>query len=142
MVVQVPDAEHTMRRVACILSISVIVSACAHGAAPATGVSGTGELRHAEMVASGRAQTSLYEAIRALRPLFLQARPRVSFLDGSAPRIRVVVDGVDEGELEVLHLLRAELVESVRRLEPARAFTQLGTSRTGDGVLEVSLRKP
>jgi hypothetical protein len=83
----------------------------------------------------------LYRAVRALRPHFL-APPRGNRTMGNttvAP-ILLYVDGVQQGDVETLRMIRVADVEEVRYLEPSKAQIEYGPKNSSGAVL-VKLRK-
>lgn len=98
-------------------------------------------LTRAEIQASAQRDENLYQALRSLRPAFLEVAPgQVSF--GATPVMYAVVyiDGMREPSLDGLRTIRASDVDEVRYLDPSRASTQYGPS-AGGGAVVVTLHK-
>jgi hypothetical protein len=75
---------------------------------------------------------SAFEAVRQLRPRWIQTRPPLE------PAV-VHVDGSRRGELDVLRRLQAEDIAEMVYLSAADATTRYGTGYRG-GVIEVTTR--
>ena len=86
------------------------------------------------------APQNTYSALQQFRPFFLQPRPSSADARGEVPQIHVFIDGYFSGELDVLKLIPASEVESITRVQPAMAFTTMGSMRASDGALMVRLR--
>ena len=83
-------------------------------------------------------QLSAFEAIRLLRPRWLQRRGNVTI--GGAPLLPVVVvDGARFGVLDDLNDLTVRDVESIRFIPGRDATTIYGTGY-GGGIIEVTTR--
>ena len=82
-----------------------------------------------------------YSATERLRPLFLAVRPSGGIDRDTPPRLHVFVNGSLAGDVEMLKMIPLESVESIQRLQAPTAFTQLGETRTGAGVILVRLRR-
>ena len=82
---------------------------------------------------------SAYEAIETLNRRWIQRR-RGSGLSAGAAYARVVVDGSSRGELEDLHRLSSDNIETMRYLSAPDATTKYGTGFPG-GVIEVTTRR-
>lgn len=83
----------------------------------------------------------LYRAVRALRPHFM-APPRGNRSMGNtgvAP-ILLYIDGVQQGDVETLRMIRVADVEEVRYLEPSKAQVEYGPKNSSGAVL-VKMRK-
>jgi hypothetical protein len=81
-----------------------------------------------------------YSALEQLRPFFLQPRPSAVDVRGERPQMHVFIDGYFSGDLDVLKMIPASEIESITRVQPAMAFTTMGSMHAGDGVLMVRLR--
>ncbi len=99
-------------------------------------------LARAELLQSAQRSKDLFEAIRSLRPNFIN--PRTTRTQGaqarSLPRPVVYVDGALSGELDVLKGIMVENVEEVRFKGPTEATMEFGPNAPGGAIL-VTLRK-
>jgi hypothetical protein len=82
--------------------------------------------------------TSAYHAIQSLRPVWLyhQANATISNPD---PLPVVYLDGVRTGDLEQLHWMSADELETIARLSPADATTRFGTGHSA-GAIDIRTR--
>jgi hypothetical protein len=98
-------------------------------------------LTRAELIQSAQKSKDLYEAIRSLRPNFLN--PLTTRTQGNSdralPKPAVYIDGTLAGELESLHGIMAENVEQVQFKSPTEAV-DLGPAAAGGAIL-VTLHK-
>ena len=95
-----------------------------------------------ELMKSSQRDQDLYEAIRALRPRFLDNPPGVRTLGGSngmAP-VTVVVNGARESGIDALRTIRVADVEEVRYLDPTQSENEYGP-RSNGGAIVVKLMK-
>jgi hypothetical protein len=84
------------------------------------------------------ATLSAYDAVRLLRPRWLQPRGNANL--GGAPLLPVVmVDGAGAGVLEDLQQMIVQNVESIRFITGRDATTMYGTGY-GGGVIAVTTR--
>ena len=81
---------------------------------------------------------SAYEAVETLNRRWIQ-RQRGGGLSAGPAYARVVIDGFSRGELEDLHRLSTENIETMRYLSALDATTKYGTGFPG-GVIEVTTR--
>lgn len=82
--------------------------------------------------------STLLEVVRRIRPAFLSSRGMTS-LESAAPiRVLVVIDGMPQGDVDVLQTIRAADVLQVRRLSVAETYLKYGRS-VSSGGLEVTL---
>ena len=93
-----------------------------------------------ELLASGRTDVDLYQAIRSLRPHFLAPAPGVR--RASSPSATAVyLDGVRQAGLESLRSIGTGFVEEVRYLSPTASQNELGVTASGGAVL-VKMHRP
>lgn len=122
------------------LIVALLLSACATGSDPGSrsGTSGrTSNLIPREELES-MGNLSAFEAIRILRPRWLQPRGNIS-LESPPLLPTVIVDRARFGELEALRSITAQDVESIRFIPARDATTRYGTGY-GGGVIEVTTR--
>lgn len=88
------------------------------------------------------ANLSAFEAIRLLRPRWLQSRGTSSIAGAQGGRLFpvVMVDGSRFGTLEDLRHITVEDVESIRFISGRDATTIYGTGY-GGGIIEVTTRR-
>ncbi|MEX2179296.1 MAG: hypothetical protein WD801_11330 [Gemmatimonadaceae bacterium] len=96
------------------------------------------KLTREEIMASAQKDQDLFQAIRRLKPHFLQG-PRGSRSLGGGMQYPLViyVNGV-KADGEVLQSTRASDVEEVRYLDPTRSQNEYGISANG-GALQIKL---
>lgn len=76
-----------------------------------------------------------YDAVRALRPQFLRARPSGSVRNRQPVPIAVYVDGTYRGGTEILTQLQANAVAEIRWLSGTDATTRFGTNHESGAIL-------
>jgi hypothetical protein len=123
-----------------LLAVALLLSACASGFDPGS-QSDTAE-RRSELISqeelASKATLSAFEAIRLLRPRWLQRRGNVNI--GGPPLLPVVmVDRVRFGALDHLKQITVQDVESIRFIPGRDATTIYGTGY-GGGIIEVTTR--
>jgi hypothetical protein len=123
-----------------LFAVALLLSACASGSDPGP-QSRTTEPR-SELISREELETmsnlSAFEAIRILRPRWLQPRGNISI--GSPPLLPiVVVDRARFGELDDLRRITVQDVESIRFI-PGRDATTLYGTGYGGGVIELTTR--
>jgi hypothetical protein len=84
--------------------------------------------------------TSLFEAVRQLRPLFLRPRPTVATLRGQPPVLAVYINDMYAGGADVLQTLSPSVVHSMRYLQRSDAMTFAGSMTPGDGFIMITLK--
>lgn len=122
------------------LILTVLVSTLAVGGCASTGSSGDGsgsggspdhitseELRNLDVE-----DLNAWQLVQRLRPNWLRARGQTFRGDTDA---RVVVDGMDYGELESLRNLNVVDIEEMRYLSSSDATTRFGTGYPGGAIL-------
>lgn len=96
------------------------------------------KLTREEIMASAQKDQDLFQAIRRLKPHFLQGpRGARSMGGGMQYPLVIYVNGV-KADGEVLQTTRASDVEEVRYLEPARSQNEYGINANG-GALQIKL---
>ena len=81
---------------------------------------------------------NLYEAIRRLRPGWLNERPSGSIMQGNEPLV-VYLDGTRYGQVRSLQMLNITGIAEVRRYDASEATYRWGTGH-GNGAIEVKTR--
>jgi hypothetical protein len=121
-----------------MLAASALVAACAGGGRSAMRRSMplTRVITRAELQAE--AGSSLLEVVRRIRPSFLSSRGATSLQSPAMIRVLVVIDGMPQGDVDVLQTIRAADVLQVRRLSVAETYLKYGRSVSAGG-LEVTL---
>ena len=84
--------------------------------------------------------TNALEAVRQLRPLFLQPRPGGYTARGEPPVIAVYINDMYAGNVDVLQTIPPGQVESMRYLQRTEAMTFAGSQTRGDGFIMVDLK--
>jgi hypothetical protein len=133
--------EHHRSRMLFLSVLSLTMLACyAHDPAAqpaAPGRIGVGDVvMQEELVASGA--TSLYDALVRTRRNFFRPRGVSSLTNPPADAILVFRDGAIMGTLNVLSMMRATEVRSVRRLSVTETYHRYGRN-VSVGGLEVEL---
>ena len=82
---------------------------------------------------------SAYHAIESLRPAWLWRQGNAT-ISNPDPLPIVYMDGVRSGDLEELHLISAEDVDTITRLSPSDATTRYGTGHLA-GAIDVRTRR-
>jgi hypothetical protein len=81
-----------------------------------------------------------YEAIRRLRPQWLNYQPQTSVRDPNPPAPVVYIDEQFSGDLSLLNHLLISQIESIAFYKAPEAMIKYGTNRTG-GVMGVTTKK-
>ncbi len=85
--------------------------------------------------------STVFEAVRALRPRWLQARSGASLRSPQPQTARVYIDGQLRGELgEMWNLLPTEVSE-IRYMSAADATTRFGTNHIGGAIVITTRRR-
>lgn len=85
--------------------------------------------------------STVYEAVRALRPRWLQARAGATFQSRERQTARVYIDGQLRGELgEMWNLLPTEVSE-IRFMSASDATTRFGTNHIGGAIVITTRRR-
>lgn len=85
-------------------------------------------------------ELSAYDAVRRLRPAWLQTRGPTTIERTQLTGLRIYVDGAPRGAVEELRQLRASDIEAMRFLSAREATTRYGTDHV-DGAVLVTMRK-
>jgi hypothetical protein len=94
-----------------------------------------------ELAAIDRQGLDVYQAIRSLRPHFLEPPRGVRTMGAYATAPAVLyVDGLRQGEVESLKMMMVANVMEIRYLEPSKAQEEYGMSHSG-GALLIKLTK-
>jgi hypothetical protein len=67
-------------------------------------------------------------------------RPSSADAHGQSRTIRVFIDGDFAGDEQILRSIPVREIESIRRVQPAMAYTTTGSLHLGDEVIAVRLR--
>ena len=129
-----------------LLVLALVVSACSSSAGASLGGDGgdggtSGSSRgNSNLIVRAELDSfssgSAFDAVEILRRRWTEPRFGSSF---SGPvYARVVVDGTFRGDLDELHRLSTENIESMRFLSASDATTKYGTGYLG-GIIEVTL---
>ena len=78
--------------------------------------------------------SNAYDAVRALRPLFLNSRGPTSILEAPPHDIVVIINGQVYGGVDELRALPAEEVAWLRRLSASDVYYKLGRSAPSGGI--------
>jgi len=84
--------------------------------------------------------TTLWDALRRLRPQWLRARANISLVDRDAGEPVVYLHGVRHGDLSTLRQFNLDQVRRVEFLDGRDATTRFGTGH-GGGVIMVELNR-
>ena len=122
----------------CVLALAVFVAACASGGGRGSG-SGGGRrdvLVHAELTGGTSPATNLYDAIRVLRPEWLNTRAGSSMMQSGT--LMVYLDNARLGAPDQLRSIRTAQVESVRYVNPTEAQSRYGADHVHGAILVTS----
>lgn len=92
----------------------------------------------AEEIAAAQV-TNAFDAVRRLRPHFLQSRGPSSIQTPGADQPVVYMNGMRVGSPETLDTIRANEIETITYISPSDATTRYGTGHAG-GVIEVKTK--
>lgn len=97
-------------------------------------------ISHEELAQSSKERADLFQAIRSLRPHFLQGPRGVRSLGGAQSNTRPIVylNGTRMGEINMLRDILTRDVQEVRFVPPTEA-SQLYGPEHGGGVIQVTL---
>lgn len=94
-----------------------------------------------EIQASPQRDLNLLQALRSLRPKFVQVAPtQTSFGATMVSKAVVYIDGMREENVDELSTIRAGDVDEVRYLDPSQAATEYGPT-AGGGALVIKMHK-
>jgi hypothetical protein len=118
----------------CLASLALSPTGCASsGLDSPTRTPGGQPYLGASEIRKGRFSNA-YDAVRALRPLFLTARGPTSILETPPHDIVVIVNGQLFGGVEELRALPADEVAWLRRLSASDVYYKLGRSAPSGGI--------
>lgn len=96
-----------------------------------------------EILDSPQRDDNLFNALRSLRPRFLERPTGIRTLGNSVqPPTAVVIDGKPMGDLETLRSVVASSVDEVRYMEPSKAGTEFGNIASGGAVVVKLYKAP
>ena len=132
---------------ALLLAASSVSAACTTGSAiegggPAPAPVATprrSSVITAEEIATSRTATA-FEAVRELRPQWLQARGPDLVTVGGRVGARVAIDGVMRGRLDELRAVRVGNIHEIRYIRASDATTRWGAGVQG-GVIEIITKR-
>ena len=128
---------------ALLLAASTAGTACTTGGATEGGGPATAPRRSnvitAEEIATSQTATA-YDAVRELRPQWLQARGPDLVTARGRPGARVAIDDVIRGRLDELRAVRVGNIQEIRFISASDATTRWGTGGQG-GVIEIITRR-
>ena len=84
--------------------------------------------------------STVYEAVRALRPRWLQARAGATFSSRELQTAMVYIDGQLRGGLDEMHTLVPVEVGELRFMSASDATTRFGTNHIG-GAIVITTRR-
>ena len=85
--------------------------------------------------------SSVFEAVRALRPRWMQARIGASFSDPSMQTPRVYIDGQLRGELDEMWAILPGEVGEIRYMSASDATTRFGTNHIAGAIVITTRRR-
>ena len=109
-------------------------SACTHNAGRTAVATGNAEVLRADEIARSGA-TDAFQAIRMLRPSFLQSRGRTSILRSEEAEPSVYVDDRPFGSVSTLRDIPATQVVEIRYFGPAEAQMRWGAGNSAGAIL-------
>jgi hypothetical protein len=107
---------------------------CAGNSARAAVASGTTEILRADEIRKSGA-TDAYQAIRTLRPAFLQTRGRTSMVRTENAEPAVYVDDRPFGSIATLRDIPAREIVDIRYFGPAQAQMRWGAGNSAGAIL-------
>jgi len=118
--------------------LALAISLMAAAACASTG-DGQGTRRDSNVITQDELtphhEISAFQAIRRLRPNWLQVRGATRLSGAQRASIQVHVDGMHRGSVEELRSIRAEYVVEIRYMSASEATTRYGTGYTGGLIL-------
>lgn len=127
----------------------VVAAGMIWGCAPALGTSEMGRpssprkaniLTAEEIVAAEADQTTAYDAIARLRPIWLQPRGPSSFYATGTEYPALFIDGQSFNDFRTLRTIQANQVADIRFYRPDEAGATFGLRAGSGGAIEVRLR--
>ena len=85
--------------------------------------------------------SSVFEAVRALRPRWMQARSGATFSSPQRQTPRVYVDGQLRGELDEMWTMLPSEVGEVRFMSASDATTRFGTNHVAGAIVITTRRR-
>lgn len=85
--------------------------------------------------------STVYEAVRALRPRWLQSRAGATFQRREQQTAMVYIDGQLRGGLDELGLLVPTEINEIRFMSAADATTRFGTNHVGGAIVITTRRR-
>jgi hypothetical protein len=120
-------------------ALALIASSGCASAPPANTETGARTQRRADVIAEDELRRSdavnVLEAIRQLRPRFLQQRGDASINARSGMQVVVYIDDMRAGQLEVLESLHPTEVREIRHLDGPQASARFGLNHGGGAIL-------
>ena len=131
-----------MRYVAILLAAAASLSACSSGAGSGTetgGVTPDRNLITAEEIAEVRTAHNAHDAVRALRPQWLTARPSRSTIDPQPVVPKVFLDRMELGPLATLGTVAVVDILEIRYFDAGQAMNRFGR-QYNMGVIQIITR--
>jgi hypothetical protein len=91
-----------------------------------------------EIQSSAQAEMDLFQAIRSLRPRFLQPPPGVRTAASTATGLAVYIERNRQQGIDVLRTIPARTVQEVRYLDPAKSTSEFGPL-AGSGAIVIRM---
>ena len=135
-----------MRSNGCVITLAIVLMACAQSQELATAARPGGLPRTEERITLREIQSSpakppnAYELVRLLRPLYLRDRGPQSFDPAAARQPVVYVDGIRLGEVASLRTIPTSAVLEISYLSPLEAAARWGANHPA-GVIQVRTRR-
>lgn len=85
--------------------------------------------------------STVYEAVRALRPRWLQARSSATLRSPEPQTARVYIDGQLRGALDELWNLLPTEIDEIRFMNASDATTRFGTNHIGGAIVITTRRR-
>lgn len=123
-----------------LLAVAVLSTGCASSGQQSSGSARSRDLITVEELMEVPHST-VYEAVRALRPRWLQARSSATLRSREPQTARVYIDGQLRGGLsEMWNLLPSEVGE-IRFMSASDATTRFGTNHIGGAIVIMTRRR-
>ena len=85
--------------------------------------------------------SSVFEAVRALRPRWMQARAGLSLTNPAQQTPRVYIDGQLRGELDEMWTILPGEVQEIRFMSASDATTRFGTNHIAGAIVITTRRR-
>ena len=121
------------------MMFAVLSGACASGSESAGPSRSRNLITAEEMMAVPH--SSVFEAVRALRPRWLQARSGATFSSPQRQTPRVYVDGQLRGELDEMWTMLPSEVGEIRYMSASDATTRFGTNHIAGAIVITTRRR-